>query len=52
MEIQIIYIFRAWPEDNKSDPDLYVTCMDPEVSMQNYDWRSALIGPDRIDITP
>jgi hypothetical protein len=20
--------------------------------MQNYDWRSALIGPDRIDITP
>jgi len=26
--------------------------MDPEVSMQNYDWRSALIGPDRVDITP
>jgi hypothetical protein len=26
--------------------------MDPHVSMQNYDWRSALIGPDRVDITP
>ena len=35
-----------------SDPDLYMTVGDPLVSQINYQWRSANIGPDRIDIPP
>ena len=44
--------YRAWPFDNASDPDIYMTCNDPEVSLYNSHWKSALIGPDRVDITP
>ena len=41
---------RAWPDDEESDPDLYLNVGDPEITLTKYDWRSANIGPDRIEV--
>ncbi len=48
---QSLSSYRAWPDNEGSDPDLYMTVGDPEVSTTRYDWRSANIGPDRIEVT-
>jgi len=43
---------EAWPLDEKSDPDFYLTCNDETVSRTNFHWKADKIGRDKITIFP
>ncbi len=36
--------------DDLSDPDIYLSNENPEVSLKEYTWRSAQIGTDIIEV--
>lgn len=43
---------RAEPANENSDPDLYISNVSPHVTQDNYVWKSANIGADRVEIHP
>lgn len=47
-------IVEAWPDDDKSDPDIYLRAGadDPEVSDTNYHWKANNHGRVKIEIDP
>ncbi|CDW84668.1 sam-dependent methyltransferase [Stylonychia lemnae] len=60
-DLQILYFdvekpsvitIKAWPANDDSDPDIYLSNATPFVSTSNYQWKSANIGSDRIDVHP
>ena len=43
---------KTWPLDQDSEPDLYVTVNQENVSSESYHWKSNKIGADEIVLYP
>jgi hypothetical protein len=45
-------VITAQPYDEVSDPDIYVSNVNPLVSQESFVWKSTNIGPDKLEIHP